>query len=71
MSLNAYTLFFNHSSPDEALPLLRYVQKKGDTTVYEWRTGQVPQTVERPEVKEIEDLQHVEEGEVSGCMFGL
>lgn len=63
--------FVCESSPDEALPLLRYVQKKGDTTVYEWRTGQVPQTVERPEVKEIEDLQHVEEGEIDWGDLGV
>ncbi|CAI9531992.1 unnamed protein product [Staurois parvus] len=64
--------FVCESSPEESLPLLRYVQKKGDTTVYEWRTEEVPQTVERPEVQETEDIsQHVVEGEIDWGAIGL
>lgn len=64
--------FVCESSPEEALPLICHVQKKGDTTVYEWRTGEVPQTVERLEVKESEDLsQPAVEGEACHCMLVL
>lgn len=31
------------------MPLLGYLIKKGNTTVYEWRTGSVPQRVEKHE----------------------
>nr|AFK11312.1 CDK5 regulatory subunit associated protein 3 [Callorhinchus milii] len=30
------------------LPLLKHVQLKGNTTVYEWKTGQKPTAIERP-----------------------
>lgn len=33
------------------VPMLRYVGSKGNTTVYEWRTGFEPVKVERPEVQ--------------------
>lgn len=33
--------------------MLRHVGKKGNTTVYEWRTGLQPLRVERPEVEEV------------------
>ncbi|XP_043530684.1 CDK5 regulatory subunit-associated protein 3 [Chiloscyllium plagiosum] len=29
-------------------PLLKHIQLKGNTTVYEWRTGQAPSAIERP-----------------------
>nr|DBA22368.1 TPA: hypothetical protein GDO54_013400 [Pyxicephalus adspersus] len=56
--------FVCESSPEGALPLICYVQKKGDTSVYEWRTGEVPETVERPEVKAEDVTQHTVEGEI-------
>ncbi|KAM5135013.1 CDK5 regulatory subunit-associated protein 3 [Mantella aurantiaca] len=63
--------FVCESTPEEALPLLCFVQRKGDTTVYEWRTGQVPQIVERPEVKDVEDIsQQAEEGEIDWGEIG-
>ncbi|NWH23706.1 CK5P3 protein, partial [Grus americana] len=35
------------------VPMLRHVGKRGNTTVYEWRTGLQPLRVERPEVEEV------------------
>eukprot|EP00117_Sycon_ciliatum_P029533 scpid75857/ scgid1549/ CDK5 regulatory subunit-associated protein 3 len=32
--------------PTETCPLLRHIQRNGNTTLYQWRTGQVPQIVE-------------------------
>ncbi|XP_018421088.1 PREDICTED: CDK5 regulatory subunit-associated protein 3 [Nanorana parkeri] len=64
--------FVCESSPEQALPLICHVQKKGDTTVYEWRSGEVPKTVERPELKEAEDLsQHAVEGEIDWGDIGV
>lgn len=37
---------------EPVLPMLTFVQNKGNTTFYEWRTGQVPTIVERPIVEE-------------------
>ncbi|KAK6473157.1 CDK5 regulatory subunit-associated protein 3 [Huso huso] len=39
-------------SSEPALPLLRHTQCRGNTTVYEWRTGSPPSLVERPSVEE-------------------
>lgn len=33
---------------EPVLPLLTFVQRSGNTTFYEWRTGTVPTVVERP-----------------------
>ncbi|XP_067825474.1 CDK5 regulatory subunit-associated protein 3 isoform X2 [Heptranchias perlo] len=33
---------------EPVVPLLKYAQLRGNTTVYEWRTGQAPLVVERP-----------------------
>lgn len=32
--------------------MLRYVQRRGNSTVYEWRTGTEPSVVERPHLEE-------------------
>lgn len=32
--------------------MLSFVQKKGNTTVYQWKTGNVPTVIERPVVEE-------------------
>ena len=32
--------------------MLRYVQQKGNTTFYEWRTGMSPTVIERPVMEE-------------------
>lgn len=37
---------------EPVLPLLTFVQKSGNTTFYEWRTGKVPTVVERPVVED-------------------
>lgn len=34
------------------VPLLKFIQTRGNTTVYEWRTGQAPTSVEQPVSKE-------------------
>lgn len=42
-----------HCSPTEqVLPMLRFVQTRGNCTVYEWRTGTEPSVVERPHLEE-------------------
>ncbi|KAM3923940.1 CDK5 regulatory subunit-associated protein 3 [Leptodactylus fuscus] len=64
--------FVCDSSPEQELPLIRYVQEHGDTTVYEWRTGEVPATVERPEIKEVEESSTpAEEGDIDWGDLGL
>lgn len=40
------------SPTEQVLPMLRYVQKRGNCTVYEWRTGTEPSVVERPHLEE-------------------
>ncbi|KAM8945614.1 CDK5 regulatory subunit-associated protein 3 [Pelodytes ibericus] len=60
----ACVTFVCDSSPDQALPLLLYVQEHGDTTVYEWRVGKVPERVERPQIEEQDTPQNTEEGEI-------
>ncbi|XP_075033097.1 CDK5 regulatory subunit-associated protein 3 isoform X2 [Mixophyes fleayi] len=68
----ACVTFVCDSSPEQALALLRHVQERGDTTVYEWRTGETPETVERPEVKEVEEVpQSTEEGDIDWGDLGL
>ncbi|XP_051968735.1 CDK5 regulatory subunit-associated protein 3-like [Xyrauchen texanus] len=37
---------------EPVLPMLRFVQQKGNTTVYEWKTGNVPTVIERPVMEE-------------------
>ncbi|XP_041122539.1 CDK5 regulatory subunit-associated protein 3 [Polyodon spathula] len=39
-------------SSEPGLPLLRHTQCRGNTTVYEWRTGSPPSLIERPSVEE-------------------
>ncbi|XP_051894560.1 CDK5 regulatory subunit-associated protein 3 [Pristis pectinata] len=38
--------------PEPIVPLLKYIQTKGNTTVYEWRTGLTPTAIERPVSRE-------------------
>ncbi|XP_040473666.1 CDK5 regulatory subunit-associated protein 3 [Falco naumanni] len=45
--------FVCESSTEVVVPLLRHVGRRGNTTVYEWRTGLQPLRVERPEVEEV------------------
>ncbi|KAF4106496.1 CDK5 regulatory subunit-associated protein 3 [Onychostoma macrolepis] len=53
-AIKFYAAFINFVSDwsEEVLPTLRFVQKKGNTTVYEWKTGNVPTVVERPVMEE-------------------
>lgn len=37
---------------DSVLPMLTFAQKRGNTTFYEWRTGEVPTVIERPVVED-------------------
>ncbi|XP_041433980.1 CDK5 regulatory subunit-associated protein 3 isoform X2 [Xenopus laevis] len=61
----ACVTFVCDSSPEKALPLLRHVQKCGDTTVYEWRVGRAPERVERPDKGEQATPPCPEEGEIN------
>ncbi|XP_044529155.1 CDK5 regulatory subunit-associated protein 3 isoform X3 [Gracilinanus agilis] len=44
--------FVCESPTEQVVPMLRHVQKRGNTTVYEWRTGTEPTEVERPSLEE-------------------
>ncbi|KAG8446859.1 hypothetical protein GDO86_014353 [Hymenochirus boettgeri] len=61
----ACVAFVCDSSPEHVLPLLRHVQKHGDTTVYEWRVGKVPERVERNEKEVQESPKCSEDGEIN------
>ncbi|KAM9425289.1 CDK5 regulatory subunit-associated protein 3 [Pholidichthys leucotaenia] len=52
--IKLYTAFTNFVCDwsEPVLPMLTFVQKKGNTTFYEWRTGNVPTVVERPVVED-------------------
>ncbi|XP_030743953.1 CDK5 regulatory subunit-associated protein 3 isoform X2 [Echinops telfairi] len=43
--------FVCESPTEQELPMLRYVQTRGNSTVYEWRTGTEPSVVERPHLE--------------------
>ncbi|XP_064030656.1 CDK5 regulatory subunit-associated protein 3 isoform X1 [Pogoniulus pusillus] len=45
--------FICESSTELVVPMLQYVGKRGNTTVYEWRTGLQPLRVDRPRVEEL------------------
>ncbi|KAL1264495.1 hypothetical protein QQF64_004850 [Cirrhinus molitorella] len=53
-AIKFYAVFTNFVCDwsEEVLPILRFVQKKGNTTIYEWKTGNVPTVVERPIMEE-------------------
>ncbi|XP_023573981.1 CDK5 regulatory subunit-associated protein 3 [Octodon degus] len=48
----AFVDFVCESPAEQVLPMLRFVQRRGDATVYEWRTGTEPTVVERPRLEE-------------------
>ncbi|XP_064127247.1 CDK5 regulatory subunit-associated protein 3 isoform X2 [Loxodonta africana] len=52
----------------QVLPMLRYVQKRGNSTVYEWRTGTEPSVVERPHLEA--PPEQVEEDAIDWGNFG-
>ena len=45
--VNYVEYFFDRKELDQCLPTLGYLIKKGNTTVYEWRTGVEPKHVEK------------------------
>ncbi|XP_067343388.1 CDK5 regulatory subunit-associated protein 3 isoform X3 [Channa argus] len=49
-----YTAFTNFICDwsEPVLPMLTFVQNRGNTTFYEWRTGKVPTVIERPIVED-------------------
>ncbi|EDL16051.1 CDK5 regulatory subunit associated protein 3, isoform CRA_b [Mus musculus] len=61
--------FVCDSPTEQVLPMLRYVQKKGNSTVYEWRTGTEPSVVERPQLEE--PPEQVQEDEIDWGDFGV
>ncbi|XP_061562039.1 CDK5 regulatory subunit-associated protein 3 isoform X1 [Phycodurus eques] len=52
--IQLYTAFTNFVCEwsEPVLPMLTFVQKRGNPTFYEWRTGKVPTVTERPHVEE-------------------
>ncbi|XP_057681170.1 CDK5 regulatory subunit-associated protein 3 isoform X2 [Corythoichthys intestinalis] len=46
---------------EPVLPMLTFAQKRGNATFYEWRTGNVPTVVERPQVEETPEEAPVED----------
>ncbi|XP_076154515.1 CDK5 regulatory subunit-associated protein 3 [Alosa pseudoharengus] len=52
--IQLYTAFAQFVSDwqEPVLPMLQFIQQKGNTTVYEWRTGKEPTVIERPVVEE-------------------
>ncbi|XP_012621461.2 CDK5 regulatory subunit-associated protein 3 isoform X1 [Microcebus murinus] len=61
--------FVCESPTEQVLPMLRFVQKRGNSTVYEWRTGTEPSVVERPHLEE--PPEQVEEDAIDWGDFGL
>ncbi|NXI97702.1 CK5P3 protein, partial [Psophia crepitans] len=45
--------FVCESPAEVVVPMLRHVGERGNTTVYEWRTGLQPLRVQRPELEEV------------------
>ncbi|XP_020641162.3 CDK5 regulatory subunit-associated protein 3 isoform X2 [Pogona vitticeps] len=48
--------FVCDSSTEEVVPLLRHVQARGNTTIYEWRRGVKPTSVERPRTEAVQQV---------------
>lgn len=61
--------FVCESPSEQVLPVLRYVQRRGNSTVYEWRTGTEPSVVERPHLEE--PPEPVEEDAIDWGDFGV
>ncbi|XP_060795882.1 CDK5 regulatory subunit-associated protein 3 [Neoarius graeffei] len=53
-TIKLYTAFtkFVCDWSEPVLPMLSFIQQKGNTTMYEWKTGNVPAIIERPVVEE-------------------
>lgn len=61
--------FVCESPAEQVLPMLRFVQRRGNATVYEWRTGTEPSVVERPRLEE--PPEPVEEDAIDWGDFGV
>ncbi|KFO34927.1 CDK5 regulatory subunit-associated protein 3 [Fukomys damarensis] len=61
--------FVCESPAEQVLPMLRFVQRRGNSTVYEWRTGTEPSVVERPRLEE--PPEPVEEDVIDWGDFGV
>ncbi|TKC50614.1 hypothetical protein EI555_011547 [Monodon monoceros] len=61
--------FVCESRTEQVLPMLRFVQTRGNSTVYEWRTGTEPSVVERPHLEE--PPEQVEEDAIDWGDFGV
>lgn len=61
--------FVCESPTEQVLPMLRFVQTRGNSTVYEWRTGTEPSVVERPHLEE--PPEQVEEDAIDWGNFGV
>nr|XP_055113304.1 CDK5 regulatory subunit-associated protein 3 isoform X5 [Symphalangus syndactylus] len=61
--------FVCESPTEQVLPMLRFVQKRGNSTVYEWRTGTEPSVVERPHLEELPE--QVAEDAIDWGDFGV
>nr|XP_031541946.1 CDK5 regulatory subunit-associated protein 3 isoform X2 [Vicugna pacos] len=61
--------FVCESPAEQVLPMLRYVQTRGNSTVYEWRTGSEPSLVERPHLEE--PPEQVEDDAIDWGDFGV
>ncbi|XP_062993814.1 CDK5 regulatory subunit-associated protein 3 [Elgaria multicarinata webbii] len=60
--------FVCDSSTEQVVPLLRHMQARGNTTIYEWRRGVKPTSVERPKTEEVKEA--VEEDAIDWGDFG-
>nr|KAF6455270.1 CDK5 regulatory subunit associated protein 3 [Rousettus aegyptiacus] len=61
--------FVCESPNEQVLPMLRFVQTRGNSTVYEWRTGTEPSVVERPHLEE--PPEQAEEDAIDWGDFGV
>ena len=55
---------FRSDGDPVSTPLLRFVQEHGNATVYQWRTGKEPASVEEVHLSFLEEDKEVEENEV-------
>uniref|UniRef100_A0A8D0LC36 CDK5 regulatory subunit associated protein 3 n=1 Tax=Sphenodon punctatus TaxID=8508 RepID=A0A8D0LC36_SPHPU len=65
----ACVCFVCDSSTEQVVPMLRHVQEHGNTTIYEWRKGVEPISVERPRTEEVTEL--VNEEAIDWGDFGV
>lgn len=61
--------FVCESPTEQVLPMLQFVQTRGNCTVYEWRTGSEPTVVERPNLEK--SPEKVEEDAIDWGDFGV